>query len=232
MVEFNDVGGRAAVLDEINDFDAGTFQVVHEGTGTGTEEGIAEPGWNGDDEAESRGDEALINPMRDIGGSGEAVGGRKTGEAIEQADQGAEQTDEGADVGEGVQQAEEALETRHFELAGLLNDFFELLPRHMMAKEGGMNDTSGGHASGDALLQGLGEVSTADEGGEPGEEFAHIHAGAMKIGQSLQKDGSGDAQAPEEQPDERSAFGDKLQGSGGAGEVNHESGFRWWLSKF
>lgn len=223
MVEFNDVGGRAAVLDEIDDFDAGTFQVVHEGTGAGTEEGIAEPGWNGDDEAESRGDEALINPMRDIGGSGEAVGGRKTGEAIEQADQGAEQTDEGADMGEGVQQAKEALETRHFELSGLLDDFLDLLPRHMMAEEGGMNDTSGWHASGDALLQGLGEVSTADEGGEPCEELANVHAGAMEVSQPLQKDGPRDAQAPEEQPDERSTFGDKLQGAGGAGEVEHES---------
>lgn len=88
-----------------------------------------------------------------------------------------------------------------------------------------MNDTTSRHTSGDALLECLGEVSTADEGGEPGEELAHVHAGTMEIGQTLQKDGSGDAQAPEEQPDERSAFGDKLQGSGGAGEVDHESGF-------
>jgi len=87
-----------------------------------------------------------------------------------------------------------------------------------------MNDTSGGHAGGDAFLKGFGEVSTADERGEPGKEFTDVHTGSMKVGQPLQKDGSGDTQAPEEQPDERSTFGDKLQGSGGAGEVDHESG--------
>lgn len=133
-MEFDDVGGGAAVLDEVHDLDAGAFQVVHEGAGTGAEEGVAKPGWNGDDEAESGGDEALIHAMRDIRGGGETIGGRETCEAIEQTDQCAEQADERTDVREGVQQAEEALEAWHFELAGLLHDFFELLPRHMMAE--------------------------------------------------------------------------------------------------
>jgi len=134
LVEFDDVGGRAAVFDEIDDLDAGTLHVVHEGTGSSAEEGIAKPRRNGDDEAESRGDEALIHAMGDIRRSGEAVRGGETREAIKKADQGAEQTDQRADVGEGVQQAEVALEPRHLELAGLLDDFFKLLPRHMMAE--------------------------------------------------------------------------------------------------
>ena len=73
LVKLDDVGGRLAVFDEVDDFDAGSLEVVHEGAGAGGEEGVAEVGGNGDDEAECGGDEALINALGDIGRCGEAV---------------------------------------------------------------------------------------------------------------------------------------------------------------
>lgn len=122
---------------------------------------------------------------------------------------------------DGIQEAEEAFQTGDFELACLLDDFFELLPRGVMAEEGGVDDATSGDAGGDAFLKGLSEVSAADEGGEAGEEFADIHAGAVKVGQTLQKDGTGEAKATKEQPYKRATFGDELQRAGGDAKVNH-----------
>ena len=122
---------------------------------------------------------------------------------------------------DGIQEAEEAFQTGDFELAGFLDDFFELLPRGVMTEEGRVNDAACGDAGGDAFLKSLGEVSSAYEGGKAGEEFADVHAGAVKIDQTLQKDGTGQAEETEEQPHEGAAFGDELQRSGGDAKVDH-----------
>lgn len=191
MVKLDDIGGGLAVFDEIDDLDACSLKVVHERAGAGGEEGVAQVGGNGDDEAESRCDEALIDALGNISRCGEAVGGRDAGESIEKADEGAKEANERADVSDGIQEAEESFEAGDFELASLLDDFFELLPRCVMTEEGGVDDAASGDAGGDAFLKCLSEVSAADEGGEAGEEFADVHAGAVKVGQTLKKDGTG-----------------------------------------
>lgn len=164
LVKLDDVGGRLAVFDEIDDLDAGSLQVVHERAGAGGEEGVTQVGRNGDDEAESCGDEALIDALGDISRGGEAVGGRDAGKGIQKADEGAEQADEGANVSDGIQEAEEAFQTGDFELTCLLDDFFELLPRGVMPEEGGVDDATRRDTGGDAFLKCLGEISAADEG--------------------------------------------------------------------
>src|SRR5205823_4012254 len=82
-------------------------------------------------------DETDIDAARHVGGSritGDIV---ELGERFEQTENGAEQPDERRGVRDAVENAEVALKPRHFELAGLLHDFAEVLARGVMTEQRG-----------------------------------------------------------------------------------------------
>jgi hypothetical protein len=111
---------------------------------------------------------------------------------------------------DGIQNSQETLQTRHLKLPRLLHDFFELLTRRVVPQQRRVDHAAGGHPGRHALLQRLGKVPAADQTGQPGQELADVHAGPVEVGQPLNKDRSSEAQAPDQEPDQRSAFGDKI----------------------
>ena len=90
-------------------------------------------------------------------------------------------------MSDGIQDAQIALQARHFQLAGFLDDFLQLLTRCLMAKHSGVDHTPGGHTCRHAFLESLSIIPTADQGGQPGQKLAHIHTSSVIIGQPLQE---------------------------------------------
>jgi hypothetical protein len=88
----------------------------------------------------------------------------------------------------------------------------------MMTKNRRMDHTTDRHPCGRALQKHLREVFLPDQTSQPPHELTHIHAGTMKIGQSLQEDRTRKRDGPEQDPDEWPSFGNKFEHESESGE--------------
>ena len=210
MREFDNVVMMTGVLNDIDDFNACTLQFVHDGTGFGGEESKPQVSRYCHHYAERGGDQALVKAPCDFRGAGNTLSGGEASETVEQTDQGSEEAKKGGAMSDGVENAEKTLQPRHLKLSCFLHNFLQLLPRCMVALESSMNDTTRGHARGNALVKSLSKVLAPHQTSQATEKFANIHAGAVKVGEAFEKDGSGEGQGSKQQPDKRAAFGDQF----------------------
>ena len=204
--EVDDVGCFPAIGDEVHDFDAGALHVVQERVDPSGEEHIADGAWDGDDEAGGGGEEALVDAARDVGGTGEAGLRGHIYEGFDESDDGAEQSDERGDDGDGGDDAEAAFEARDFELAGFLDDLFQLGARRFMPDERGVDDAGDGARRARAFRERFGEAAALEQVREAANEFAHANLCPVEVSDPLEEDCPGEHTTEQEEPHQRPAL--------------------------
>ena len=120
--------------------------------------------------------------------------------------QGAQQAEQRRDESDGREEAEPALELRHFELTGFGDDVFQLRARGLVAEDGGVDDACDRRRRARTFHLRFGKAPVLDEVCEAAHELAHADRDPVEVGRAFEEDGAREDAAEENRPHHRTAF--------------------------